>query len=366
MQHAKLYKKIIGDFIPKEPIYYTSLFKSCGIGEYNLKDNLGLVCAVGNELVPQRAKWAKEIYPECEVVCGDIWEKKTFKKLVRLHKEKGCTGVMASPPCQSYTLSNSKRDPSDKRGHLFEPTLKFIKYTVPEWILIENVPQMLTVKLDDGRIVGQYIVEELRKMGYIVHYGVQNAANFFTAQNRKRAVILARKAKAWELPHPFDEIITLEDAIGDLPSIECGEDSGIKYHVAPMWALPQIEVMKHTPTGCSAHDNSVWKPVNVDGSPSKARFRCSFQRKAWDEPCNTILCDSKGVSGFRNCHPGRLLPNGLYSDARPLTVLELLRVTGLPDDYPIPTWASDKLVREAFGECFAPLHVLAIMRGLFD
>lgn len=123
-----------------------------------MKDNLGLVCAVGNELVPQRAKWAKEIYPECEVVCGDIWEKKTFKKLVRLHKEKGCTGVMASPPCQSYTLSNSKRDPSDKRGHLFEPTLKFIKYTVLEWILIENVPQMLTVKPDDGRIVGQYIV----------------------------------------------------------------------------------------------------------------------------------------------------------------------------------------------------------------
>ena len=234
----KYIKRIIGDFQkPKEPIYYTSLFKSCAIGEYNLKDHLGLVCAVGNEIVSQRAKWAQELYPECNVVCGDIWDKKTFKKLVRLHKKKGCTGVMASCACQSYTLANSKRNPSDKRGHLFEPTLEFIKYTVPEWILIENVPQMLTVKLDDGRIVGQYIVEELKKMGYIVHYGVQNAANFFVPQNRRRAIILARKAKAWELPTLFDEIITLEDAIGDLPSIECGEDSGIKYHVAPMWAL---------------------------------------------------------------------------------------------------------------------------------
>lgn len=358
-------KKIVGDFLWEKPTYYTSLFQSCGIGEYYLKQ-LGLVGAVSNELLSKRAKWAKEIYPECEVVCGDIWNKDVFDKLVQLHKEKGCTGVMASPACQSYTLSNSKRNPSDKRGHLFEPTLEFVRRTDPDWVMIENVPQMLTVKLNDGRVVGKFIAEQLEKMGYIVRYGVQNAANFFTPQNRRRAVILVRKFKVWELPKPFDEVITLRDAIGDLPSLECGQRSHLKYHVAPMWALPQIEVMKHTQTGCSAHDNLVWKPVTTKGKPSKARFRCSFQRKTWDEPCNTILCGSRDVSGFRNVHPGRLLPDGTYSDARPLTVLELLRVTGLPDDYPIPVWATDKLVRDAFGECFAPLYVLAIMRGLFD
>ncbi len=359
-------KKIVGDFKCEKPTYYTSLFQSCGIGEYYLKENLGLIAAVSNELLPKRAKWAQEIYPDCEVVVGDIWNKDIFEKLVQLHKEKGCTGVMASPACQSYTLSNSKRNPSDKRGHLFEPTLEFVHRTDPDWVMIENVPQMLTVKLNDGRVVGKFIAEQLEKMGYIVRYGVQNAANFFTPQNRRRAVILAYKHKVWDLPKPFDEVITLRDAIGDLPSLRCGQKSHLKYHVAPMWALPQITVMQHTPSGCSAHDNPVWKPVNVDGSPSKAKFHSSFQRKAWYEPCNTILCDSKSVSGFRTCHPGRLLPNGLYSDARPLTVLELLRVTGLPDTYPIPEGASDKLIRDAMGECFAPLHVLAIMRGLFD
>lgn len=167
-------KRIIGDFQkPKEPIYYTSLFQSCGIGEYYLKESLGLIGSVSNEILSKRAQWAKEIYPECNVVCGDILEKKTFKKLVRLHKEKGCAGVMASCACQSYTLANSKRNPSDKRGPLFEPTLKFIKYTIPEWILIENVPQMLTVKLDNGRIVGQYIVEELRNTSYITECKTQ-------------------------------------------------------------------------------------------------------------------------------------------------------------------------------------------------
>lgn len=53
---------------------------------------------------------------------------------------------------------------------------------------------MLTVKLDDGRIVGQYIIETLKSWGYYVDSGVQSAADFFTPQDRKRAIILAHKS----------------------------------------------------------------------------------------------------------------------------------------------------------------------------
>lgn len=348
----------------QKPLNYTSLFQNVGIGEFYLKSKLGLIGAVGNELLPQRAKWAKEVYPECEIVCGDITDPKVFDRLVKLHKEKECTGVLASPPCQSYTLSNSRRNPSDKRGRLFITMLEFVEATNPDWVLVENVPQMLTVKLNDGTIVGKHIVDKLKALGYTVKSGVQNAADFSTAQNRKRAIILASKIGVWDFPKPHKYKITLRDEIYDLPSRESGQVGDLKYQDAPVWAQAQIDVMKNTPTGRSAHDNLVWKPVNVDGSPSKAKFKCSFQRKEWDKPCNTILRDSKGVTGFRNCHPGRLLPDGTYSDARALTVLELLRVTGLPDDYPIPTWASDKLIRDVIGECFAPRHVLALLTTL--
>ena len=345
------------------PIYYTSLFQNVGIGEYYLK-HLGLIGAVGNEIIPQRAEWAREVYPDCEIITGDICDSNVFNRLVKLHKEHGCTGVLASPPCQSYTLSNAKRNPSDKRGLLFDPTLEFIQRVNAEWVMIENVPQMLKVKLNDGRIVGEYIINTLKKWGYYVTSGVQSAADFFTPQDRKRAIILASKIKPVYLPKPNKQQITLRDAIGDLPSLNAGETSNLKWHYAPSWALPQVEVMKHTPTGCSAHDNQIYKPVNVDGSPSHAKFKCSFQRKEWDKPSNTILQDSKSISGFRNVHPGRLNPDGTYSDARCLSILELLRVTGLPDDYPIPEWASDKLIRNVIGECFAPLHVFEILRNM--
>ena len=38
-----------------------------------------------------------------------------------------------------------------------------------------------------------------------------------------------------------------------------------------------------------------------------------------------------------NLYPGIPLTDGTYSDSRPLLILELIRVTGLPDDFFIPT-----------------------------
>ena len=87
---------------------------------------------------------------------------------------------MASPPCQSYTLSNSRRNPSDKRGRLYETMLEFIKATNPDFVVVENVPQMLTVKLNDGTVVGKHIIDTLKGLGYSVKSGVQNAADFGT------------------------------------------------------------------------------------------------------------------------------------------------------------------------------------------
>lgn len=52
------FKNFSGNCTVQEPIYYTSLFQNVGIGEFYLKDSLGMVGAVENELLPQRAKWA--------------------------------------------------------------------------------------------------------------------------------------------------------------------------------------------------------------------------------------------------------------------------------------------------------------------
>ena len=71
---------------------------------------------------------------------------------------------------------------------------------------------------------------------------------------------------------------------------------------------------------------------------------------------------SNGSLGSQsNGHPGRLLEDGTYSDARALTILELLRLTGLPDNYNIPEWATDTFIRQAIGECFPPKFCSALL-----
>ena len=357
---------------------FTNLFASGSIDLTYIEQELNLIPTISCELVPIRARWTREVigHPqETEVICGDISDKATFEKLVKLHLAKGNVGVKASPVCRDFTLANTKRDPNSKRANLYKYVLEFVRRTSPIWVVIENSDQMMKVKVN-GKIVGMKIVDALKAMGYYVDYGVQDCCWFDTPQHRRRTIIIGHKYKQCHLPKPGNKLITLRDAIGHLPTLECGQKSNIKWHDASMftWSVSQIAVMAHTPTGCSAQDNKApWLPCKKDGSRCKARFNCSFKRRTWGDACNALLQDSKSISGFRTCHPGNFIGYDsmglpLFDNCRPLTILEIYIVTGIdPDengDLPIPEWASDNLIRQMIGECWAPRHCLEVMRSV--
>lgn len=73
-----------------------------------------------------------------------------------------------------------------------------------------------------------------------------------------------------------------------------------------------------------------------------------------------------GISGSNNGHPGRLLPDGTYSDARPLTLLELLIVSSLPENIRFPEGVSEKTIRDVIGEGIPPKMSLAFFRKISD
>ena len=360
-------------FSSEEPLYYTSLFANVGIGTYYLH-NQNINCAVANELLGDRAEWHDYIYPNADMVQGDITDPEVYNKLVQLHKQHGCKLVLASPPCQSFSkANNSKGKASDIRTPLFRTNLDFIRDTDTDYAMIENVPDFLNAKpkqlkeLLGDLTIGEYIKQELENMGYVVNIGVYSAADYGTAQDRQRAIILAAKKELglWKFPKKDKFRKLLFEAIGDLPSLEPGQqDPERPMHYALDLPACQIEFLKHTPTASSAWKNKKeYQPVNVDGSESCAQFKASFSRKDWNKPSNTVLTDSGSLGGMINIHPGRPLSDGTYSDCRPLSILELFRITGLPDDYPIPEKfiKNDKLIRDVIGECFAPLHVARLM-----
>ena len=61
------------------------------------------------------------------------------------------------------------------------------------------------------------------------------------------------------------------------------------------------------------------------------------------------------ISSFTNVHPGRLLPDGTYSDARVLTLRELFIVSSLPAEWNIPEGFTDTFIRHIIGESIPPL-----------
>ena len=59
-----------------------SLFSSAGIGEVYLKE-MGIEIIVANELLEKRAKLYKDLYPETDVVIGDIADDKIYKEILK-------------------------------------------------------------------------------------------------------------------------------------------------------------------------------------------------------------------------------------------------------------------------------------------
>ena len=93
-------------------------------------------------------------------------------------------------------------------------------------------------------------------------------------------------------------------------------------------------------------------------------FHNTFARMRWDEPCPARAMQSGNMGGHNNVHPGRLLPDGTYSDARVLTLRELFIVSSLPADWDLPQWCSDNFIRQMIGEAIPPRFSEAIIKNI--
>lgn len=345
-----------------------SLFAGAGIGETYLNEE-GVDVAVANELVPRRAELHSRIYPNCNMICGDITVESVFDKIISACGHKA-DFVIASPPCQGMSVAGKNRKQidmqTDKRNHLFSYIVKAIKSLSPDYILIENVPMLLKIKIiyaDELRSVIDILNLEFNKE-YRIKAAVLDSSDYGVPQTRLRAIIkMNRKDKVWGFPEKEIKKITVEEAIGHLPSLESGEKSDIKWHFARTHTPENILYMRHTPTGNTAFSNDVHYPKKKDGTRIKG-YESSYRRIRWDAPSPTITIRNDCIASQRNVHPGRPLPDGTYSDARVLTPLEIMLLNSLPSDWNIPDDTPELLIRQCIGESIPPLMIKKIVKQI--
>lgn len=360
-----------------KPVVGLSLFSGGGIAETYFEE-IGIHIAVANELLPERAKFYQHTHPQTQMICGDITDETVFDKVIQEAKAAKATFLLATPPCQGMSTLGKREYISDKRNSLVHYVLKTINIMQPDHVLIENVPKFIELQynaygttydglLSEGkayRIVE--LLEHLYSETYHIEMKVLNAMNYGVPQSRPRAIIkMYKKSFSWPWPKEDDHIITLREAIGDLPSLESGEHSSIKWHNALVHNERQIEALRHTPEGKSAMKNEVYYPRKIDGSKVRG-FHNTYNRMRWDEPAPARTTNNHLMSGHNNVHPGRPLPDGTQSDARVLTLRELIIVSSLPLDWNLPTDIKETSIRELIGEAVPPLLTKKIAEKIFE
>ena len=135
-----------------------SLFSSSGIGDLGLQAN-GIDTVIANELLPQRMQLFLHNHHETKGFCGDIWKMKD--EIVSYYKDTFETSpflLIATPPCQGMSsngmgtiLNNLKkgiRPQFDPRNRLIIPAIEIIKKLQPEWVILENVPNMTNTVIE--------------------------------------------------------------------------------------------------------------------------------------------------------------------------------------------------------------------------
>ena len=373
-----------------------SLFANVGVAEAYLSE-IGIDVVVANEIEERRVDFYKHVYPEVEMIQGDITDPEVKKEIVSKAKAYGVEMVIATPPCQGMSTAG-KMDEWDVRNTLICHAVEVITKIKPKYVFLENVPQQLTTRISyNGEImfIPQYVQRVLGDDYVFNDEFLVQAADYGVPQVRERAIMLLVKKEIgikWTFPEKENRI-TLHEAIGNLPSVDpeiydVPKEVAVKllpdyekkreaalevsrWHYPPKHIYRQVVTMMHTPSGASAFDNEdKYKPRKKDGTLVKG-FKNTYKRQAWNQPGFTVTMYSREISSQNNVHPGRLIGTdeegkNLYSDARVMTIYELMIMSSLPKKWNIPDWASDHFIRCVIGEGIPPLLVKKIMMNLLE
>lgn len=350
----------------------------CGAGGFSKGLELaGFECIGGIELKEVIAKTHQLNHKKSKTIFGDIREipPEKFAEIIGTNK---VDVIIGGPPCPTFsTIGDAKirsvtgkPTSEDPRNQLFLEYLKYVDYFRPEIFVIENVPNFITKyngkifntaveiienigKDEDGNGEGIYEVEKPVKVVNAVYYGVP--------QTRRRMMLVAHKKNGahFEYPeatHYYDQddenakslkpCTTVEDAIGDLPTItdnwrisempyskskgltefqkimrENGNGKTVKNNICRMSNDRAKRVFPHMPQGSKYMD---LPPEIRQILPFREDiFQDRLKRLVLKEPSWTVIAHI-GMDGYMYIHP---------TENRTLSVREAARIQSFPDNF---------------------------------
>lgn len=199
-----------------EEMHTIDLFSGCG-GLSCGAELAGLTTAVGIEVDGSAAASFSANYPNAVTINSKI--ESVDPSTIRIPR--GDLLICGGPPCQGFSSSNQRnRDFSNPRNHLYAEMLRFCDELSPKCFVFENV---LGITEGRKRNILDRLMRELRKRFTTVDWAILDSAQFGVPQHRRRVFVVARQSsKPIRWPAPQEKLITVSDAIGDLPVLRNG------------------------------------------------------------------------------------------------------------------------------------------------
>lgn len=336
----------------------------------------------------------------------------------RIHSASRCHVLLGGPPCQPYSVIGRSRDPfrmsNDERHFLYTYYLEILERLQPDFFVYENVPGLFTAKAKGNgvfrKILSDFsslhpayeITPPLLKVSDDPGSYVLNAADFGVPQYRKRLILIGYK-KSLESSNPETRnlfsllqnegtgnrgarLLTVADAISDLPSLRPGEgddawfgfytQSGTLKSYERRMRQGSLGVLNHRARKHMAgdlaryrffieHQQNGNRAANLidlvnerpDLAPehhTKDKFLDRFKVQWWSKPASTITAHIR-KDGHYYIHPD-------IDQCRSFTVREAARCQSFPDNFKFEGPRTEQF--KQVGNAVPPLLASAIARVL--
>ncbi|WP_172915655.1 DNA cytosine methyltransferase [Capnocytophaga canimorsus] len=270
--------------------------------------------------------------------------------------------LVGCSPCQFYSIIHSDKSKSFQSKDLLMDFARFVEYYSPGYVLVENVPGILTHK---DSILPAFL-EKLKEIGYNnIVYKVVDMSYYGVPQSRRRFSLIATRLKNVniDLPIPEKKSMLLREAIGSkngFSKIKAGhkDKSDFNHSVAGLSEKGLQRMKKTQHDGGSrldwANDPELQLKCFIGKDNS---FKDTYGRMWWDKPSPTITTKFFSISNGRFGHP---------EEDRAISIREGATIQTFPKNYVFKTGsiaATAKLIGNAVPPEYAKRVGLSIINN---